>query len=37
MTKEVLRMVFDVDATLVNLPNSNVPVCLSYELLRDHG
>lgn len=37
MTKEVLRKVFDIDAVLTNLPNSNIPVCLSYELLRNHG
>lgn len=35
MTAEILRKVFMIDATIVNLPNSNVPVCLSYELIKE--
>ncbi len=34
MTKETLRNAFNIDAHLVTLPNSNIPVCLSYELLQ---
>ncbi|MFI3209629.1 MAG: ABC transporter ATP-binding protein [Peptostreptococcaceae bacterium] len=34
MTKEVLREVFEIDATIINLPDTDIPVCLSYELLR---
>lgn len=33
MTKEVLREVFDIDATLVSIPGTENPVCISYELL----
>lgn len=35
MTKEVLRRVFDIDALLTVLPDTDIPVCLSYELIRD--
>ncbi len=34
MTSEVLRIVFDIEATLVNIPGTENPVCISYELLR---
>lgn len=33
MTNENLRKVFDIDAQIMNLPNTNIPVCISYELL----
>lgn len=35
MTADTLRKVFLIDATIVTLPNSDIPVCLSYELLKD--
>ena len=34
MIKENLKKVFDVDATLINLPEYNIPVCISYEVSR---
>ena len=34
MTHDNLKKVFDVDATLIDLPGSNIPVCISYEVLR---
>ncbi len=34
MTADVLRVVFDIEATLVNIPGTDNPVCISYELLR---
>lgn len=34
MTHDNLKKVFDVDATLMNLPETNIPVCISYEVLR---
>ncbi len=38
MTADVLRVVFDIEATLVNIPGTDNPVCISYELLRgEHG
>ena len=38
MTEDVLRTVFDIEATLVNIPGTDNPVCISYELLRgQHG
>ncbi len=33
MTNENLRKVFDIDAHIITLPNSDIPVCISYELL----
>lgn len=37
MTPEILKKVFLIDATIVTLPNTDIPVCLSYELLKEHG
>ena len=34
MTHDNLKKVFDVDATLMNLPETNIPVCISYEVFR---
>lgn len=34
MNQEVLRTVFDIEAIIVNAPNTNTPVCLSYDILR---
>lgn len=33
MTNENLRKVFNIDAQIMNLPDTNIPVCISYELL----
>ncbi|MFI3327190.1 MAG: ABC transporter ATP-binding protein [Clostridia bacterium] len=38
MTPEILETVFDVDATIIDVPGADYPVCVSYELLRGaHG
>ncbi len=37
MTPEILREVFLIDATIITLPGTDIPVCLSYELLNEHG
>lgn len=34
MIPENLKKVFDVDATLITLPGSSTPVCVSYEVFR---
>lgn len=34
MTNENLRKVFNIDAHITALPNSDIPVCISYELLK---
>ena len=34
MRKDNLKKVFDVEATLMNLPEYNIPVCISYEVSR---
>ncbi len=36
MTAKILRKVFLIDATITTLPNTDIPVCLSYELLDEH-
>jgi len=33
MTNEVLRSVFDIDAKIVQDPDTNKPACLSYHLI----
>ncbi len=33
MTKENLQKVFDIDAHIITLPDTDIPVCISYELL----
>lgn len=33
MTNVNLRKVFNIDAQMMNLPDTNIPVCISYELL----
>lgn len=35
MTAEILKKVFLIDATMVTLPHTDIPVCLSYELLKE--
>ncbi len=37
MTKEALKKVFNIDAHLMNLPDTDIPVCISYELLQKEG
>ncbi len=37
MTNENLRKVFDIDAHIITLPESDTPVCISYELLGKEG
>lgn len=37
MTPDVLREVFDIEAVITNIPGTENPVCLSYELLKDNG
>ncbi len=37
MTADILRKVFLIEATMVTLPNTDIPVCLSYELLKEHN
>lgn len=34
MIRENLKKVFDVEATLINLPKYNIPICISYEVCR---
>ncbi len=34
MTNEILREAFNIDAHFTTLPGTDIPVCLSYELLR---
>ncbi len=35
ITKECLQEVFQIEATIINEPKSNRPVCLTYQLLKD--
>ena len=37
MTSEVLRNVFNIEAVITNIPGTENPVCLSYELLKENG
>ena len=37
MTPNILREVFNIEAVITNIPGTNNPVCLSYELLKDNG
>ncbi|MFI3115622.1 MAG: ABC transporter ATP-binding protein [Clostridia bacterium] len=34
MTADNLRAVFDIEATMMNIPGTENPICVSYELLR---
>lgn len=37
MNNENLRKVFNIDAQIMNLPDTDIPVCISYELLDKEG
>ncbi len=37
MTNENLRKVFDIDAHIIKLPDTDIPVCISYELLSEEA